>query len=493
MDTLEPIQEETLDPRDAEAFRQLAHRMLDGMIDYLDTVGERPAWQPIPDSVRESLREAVPRSPQGAERVYAEFVRNVLPYPQGNIHPRFWGWVNGTGSPLAMLADMLASGMNPNAAGMDQSSVEVERQVLDWFKELMGFPGDSSGLLLSGASMANLNALTVARNCRAGFDLRQEGLNGGPRLTVYASQEVHSSVLKAVEVLGLGRSSLRLTPTCPDMTADIDAMRQQIRRDRGRGLRPFCVVATAGTVNTGAIDDLDGLADLCREEGLWLHVDGAFGALAALSPQLRPLVKGMERADSLAFDLHKWMYLPYDIGCVLVRRGEDHRRAFKVSPSYLRPLSGGVSRLGPVFSDHGIELSRAFRALKVWMSIKAEGVDKFGRLIEQNVRQAQHLAERIRTSGLLRLEAPVPLNVVCFRFAPQGLDDERCDDLNQELLVQLQERGIAVPSSTLLKGRFCLRVAVSNHRTRLQDMDLLVEESIRIGKEVLSGYLGRTA
>jgi len=312
--------DETLDPANWAEFGQLAHQMVDDMLAHLATLGERPAWTSMPTDVRSALaNEAVPMAPQGAEAAYAEFRDRVLPYTNGNRHPRFWGWIQGNGTPLGMMADMLAAGMNAHLAGLDQAPKLVELQVIAWFAELFGMPKGTSGLLVSGGSMANILGLAVARHAKAGFDLREEGMFGGPRLTVYASSEVHSWAQKAVELFGMGNASLRRVPVNAELQIDLAALRSQIAADRAAGMRPICVIGSAGTVNSGAIDNLDALADLCAAESLWFHVDGAAGALAALVPNLAPLMKGMERADSVAFDLHKWMYLPYEIACVLVR------------------------------------------------------------------------------------------------------------------------------------------------------------------------------
>jgi aromatic-L-amino-acid/L-tryptophan decarboxylase len=477
------IVEESLDPTDWKEIETLGHRMVDDLIYYLESVRERPVWQKMPEPTRQALKEPLPLDPQGPEKAYEDFLRHVLPYPTGNIHPRFWGWVMGTGSAVGMLSELLAAGMNSNVVGFDQAATAVEQQVLGWLREMLCFPPGSSGLLVGGGSMANVVGLAVARNAMAGFDLRFDGLAAGPRMTLYASVETHSSMRKAVELLGLGSRSLRLVPVGKDRTVDVEALAALIAADRHAGMRPIAVIGNAGAVNSGAIDDLERLADLCERERIWLHVDGAIGAPAMLSPRLRPALRGMERADSLALDLHKWLYMPYDIGCVLVRSEEAHRGAFASSAAYLAPTSGGLSGIAFTFSDYGPQLSRSFRALKAWMCLKAYGVHKYARLIEQNVEQARHLAGLVEQSSELELLAPAPLNIVCFRFVAPDLDEAGLNALNERILVELQESGAAVPSSTVLDGRFCLRVAITNHRTRRDDLELLVREVVRLGRE----------
>jgi aromatic-L-amino-acid decarboxylase len=482
----EPDLEISLDPQDWERLRRLGHRMVDDMLEYLQTLRDRPVWQPMPDDLPPRFQQPLPLDPEPPETVYERFLTDILPYQLGNTHPRFWGWVIGTGSPIGMLAGMLTAGVNPNAWGGNQVAGHVERQVLTWLKEAFGFPPESSGLLVSGASMANLFALAVARNDRAGFDVRDRGLQGpDPRLRLYASAEVHSSAQKAVELLGLGARSLRKIPVGTDFRMDLAALWAAVDQDVAAGSRPICVIGTAGTVNTGAVDDLDSIGRYCREKGMWFHIDGAFGALAALSPALRPLLRGIDQADSLAFDLHKWMYMPYDVGCVLVRDETAHRSTFSLTPNYLAQAARGLAH--PVFSpsDYGPELSRSFRALKVWMLLRTFGFSTYARLIEQNVDQAAWLAQRVDQEPLLERLAPAPLNIVCFRFGTRGMPDESLNALNQELLIRLQERGIAAPTQTTLQGRFALRVAITNHRSRREDFELLVRESVRLGEELV--------
>ncbi|HEX8493166.1 MAG TPA: aspartate aminotransferase family protein [Pyrinomonadaceae bacterium] len=486
--------EETLDPDDWEALRVLGHRMVDDMLDYLQTLRERPVWQPIPQEVKEHLNQPLPISAQGAEAAYDDFRQHVLPHPMGNIHPRFWGWVIGTGTPFGALSEMLAATMNPNVGGADQGAVYVEQQVLDWCKEMLGYPSEASGLLVSGGSMANLVGLTVARNVKAEFDVARQGVQAAPRrLVMYGSTEMHNSLQKAAELLGIGNEGLRRIPVNSEFQIDLAALVTAISEDRARGFQPCCVIGNAGTVNTAAFDDLNALADICHDENLWFHVDGAFGALAALSPELRALVKGMERADSLAFDLHKWMYMPYEAGCILVRHAEEHHRTFSVSGAYLAHAKRGLSAGATWFSEYGVQLSRNFRALKIWMLMKEHGLEKYGRVIQQNVEQARYLADLVEARPELELLAPVTLNIVCFRYVDRRLSEARLNELNEELLAQLQESGVAVPSNTILDGKYALRVAITNHRSRREDFDLLIDKLLELARHHVNKMVGQAA
>ena len=480
-----PYPDETLDPADWQSLRHLGYRMVDDMLDFLENIRDQPVWKPIPEETARFFKSPVPAEAQSVDEVYADFLENVLPYPTGNVHPRFWGWVMGTGTPFAMLAEMLAAGYNTNLGGGQHAGALVEAQVLDWLKELLHFPAEASGLLTSGGSMANLVGLTVARNHRAGYNLRQEGVGASPQpLVLYASSQVHSSVHKAVELLGLGRRALREIPVDAEFRMDVEALKDAIAADRAAGSRPFCVVGNAGTVNTGAFDDLEALADLCLEEGLWLHVDGAFGALVALAPGLQHLARGLERADSVAFDLHKWLYMPFEVGCVLVRSEEIHRHAFSLTPDYLAHTARGPASGAAWFSDYGVQLSRGFRALKVWMSLKEHGYAKFGRIIQQNTDQARYLTELVDAHPELERLAPVPLNIVCFQYRAPGLAGDALSAFNEELLLRLQESAVALPSYTKIDGQYALRVCITNHRTRAEDLRLLVDKVVALGREL---------
>ncbi len=487
----QPRLEESLDPQDWETMRALGHRMVEDMLTHLQARRDKPVWQHAPNGLKAQFDQPLPLDPQPPECVYQEFLENVLPYPIGNDHPRFWGWVFGTGTLMGAYAEFLAAVMNTNSGDLDHhSAIHVEKQVMEWCKQMLGYPISASGLLTSGCSAANLIGLAVARNTRFPGDLRRSGLqSNGPRMVLYASQEIHGSISRAVEILGLGREALRKVPVNAAYQVDLEVLSARIAEDRQAGHLPFCVVGAAGTANTGACDDLDALADLCQREGLWLHVDGAFGAWAVLAPEARHLVSGMERADSLAFDLHKWMYMPFEIGCLLVRHAEAHRDTFSQAAVYLAREGDGRGLTGgdlPWFTDYGFQLSTGFRSLKAWMSLKGVGVRKYGRLIQQNLDQVQYLAELVRAAPELELCAPVPLNILNFRFIHPKMDQPTLNALNNEILVRLQESGLAVVSGTTLGGRFVLRVGHTNHRTRREDFELLVDEVVRLGRGLLS-------
>jgi aromatic-L-amino-acid decarboxylase len=477
----------TLDPTDWASVRKLGHQMIDDMFDNLETLRDRPVWQPVPDDVKSSLQEDLPMQGKPLPEVYQDFKTNVLPFPTGNIHPRFWGWVMTNGTPTSMLADMLASGMNPHLAGYDQSASIVEKQLIDWLRQLMGFPETAGGLLVSGGTMANINGLAVARATKAEFDIRESGLqiNDGPELTVYGSSETHSWIKKACELMGMGRRAFRAVGIDDQYRVDVEACRQLIEEDIAAGKKPFCILGTVGTVNTGAIDDIRALRTLADEFDLWLHIDGAYGSLVSLTEGYSALAAGQERADSIGFDLHKWGFMPYEIACVLVRDGGHQDQTFGQEAAYLSSQHRGLSVGTTFFADKGIQLSRGFRALKAWMTYKEHGFEKIGKIVAQNIEQAQHLGQQVEAHPQLDLLAEVTLNIVCFRFSAEGLDNESLNEMNQEILVRLQETGVAVPSQTILDGKFAVRVCITNHRTRYEDLDILVAAVVKEGLALL--------
>ena len=479
---------ESLDPPDWSAFRELAHRAVDDAVAYLASLRDRPVWRPTPDDVVAELRTPLPRTGEGAEHAYADFQRLVVPYVMGNVHPRFWGWYMGSGTALGALGDFLAAIVNPNMGGGNHAANHVEAQVVDWCKEIVGMPPEASGVLVSGGSMANFIGLAVARHTSAaalGVDIRADGVQALPaRTAYYASSETHSCIGKALEQLGLGHRALREVPVDAAGRIDVAALARTIAEDRAAGLVPVAVIGNAGTINTGAVDDLDALADVCAREKLWFHVDGAIGAVVALSPAHGHLVRGMARADSIALDLHKWLQVPFEAGCALVRERTAHRDTFAVMPAYLELHTRGLASGSLWFSEYGLQLTRGFRALKVWLSLKEHGAERYGRLIDQTIALAHELARLVDQTPELERLAPVALNIVCFRFVAAGKTPEQLDALNEELLIRLHESGIAVPSYTRLGGRYCLRAAISNHRTRPDDLPVLIDAVVRLGREL---------
>ena len=477
----EPFSDQDLDPNDWAAFRAQAHAMLDDILDHVAGVRERPVWRPPPAELAPSLAAAAPRKPAPLGQIHADFLNDVVPYSVDNLHPRFMGWVHGAGTVVGAVAEMLAAGLNANVGGRWQTPIELERQVARWMAELTGLPQTASGLFVTGASMANFVAVLVARTAALGPASRAEGVAAaGGKLVAYASQAAHNCVPRAMDMAGLGSAALRAVPTGSSGCIDVAAAEAAIAADRAAGLQPFLLVGTAGTVDLGAIDDLDGLADLAAREGLHFHVDGAIGALGVMSAELRPLFAGIERADSIAFDFHKWGQVPYDAGFVLVRDPERHMAAFASPAAYLGRADRGLAAGSPWPCDFGPDLSRGFRALKVWFTLRAYGTERLGAVMLNTCRLARRLADRIEAEPELELLAPVALNIVCFRYRA-GEDSDR---LNAELVVQLQEQGIAAPSTTRTCGKLAIRAAIVGHRTRAEDVDALVEAVLNLGRRL---------
>ncbi|PSL21764.1 pyridoxal phosphate-dependent decarboxylase family protein [Shimia abyssi] len=480
------IPEESLDPSDWSNAQSIAHKMVDDAIEHLSSVRDRTVWQDLPDGIRTHFKAAAPNDPMPLEDVYDELKRTLIPHPMGNIHPRFWGWYMGAGNFTGALGDFLAAVDGSNLGGGATSAAQIDMQVVNWFKAMMGFPDTASGTLTSGGSMANMVALTVARNTHAGVDVRAHGVAAMPQpLRFYASDQAHSCHPKSLEALGLGNTSLTLIPTDENYRMDIAALRTAIASDIAAGIKPACVIGTAGTTNTGAIDDLVTISAICNEHDMWFHVDGCIGALIRIAPDHRHMVAGIDTADSVALDPHKWLHTPFEAGCVIVRDAERHHGAFEMHGDYLQMQERGLLA-GPFLADYGFELSRGFKALKIWMSIKEHGLEKFGRLIDQNIAQGQYLTARIAENPVLELIAPTEINIVCFRHRIENATESQIKDFNTELMLQIQESGIAVISDTTLRDQHCLRVAVNNHRTRTEDLDILLDAVINTGAEILA-------
>ena len=473
----------TLDPSDWDAFRASAHEMLDASINQMMAAREGRVWTPLPEDQKQGFTGPLPRE----GRDVTNQMEALLPHGVGNTHPRFFGWVHGAGTPSNILADITAAAMNANLGGRDHGAIYVENQVVDWCREIFDFPADSSGLIVSGTSIATLIALKAARDRITDFESRKTGRP--EKLVGYTSTQTHTCVARTFDILGIGSDALRKIPVNAQFEIDCDALRTAIDEDRKAGFTPFVIVGTAGAVNVGAIDDLDQLASISNDQDLWFHVDGAFGAPGMLSDLLRPKLKGLSKADSIAFDFHKWLHVNYDAGMILMRSEDTHRRTFSERPDYLKGADRGLAAGNPWPTEYGPELSRGFRALKVWSQLATHGTEKLGALITRNCEQAQYLAKLVdETDGFERL-APVPMQICCFRFCPDDAPHDKIDLLNDEIVMRLQEDGIAAPSTTLIDGKNAIRVNITNHRTTFEDLDLLVREINRIGRSIVSEWL----
>ncbi|GAA1271941.1 aspartate aminotransferase family protein [Kitasatospora nipponensis] len=461
-----------------QPFRDAAHRTADLVADYLAAVPTGPVWQPMDPAARQALLTApLPHAGRPLDELLTAVAADVLPAPMGNGHPRFFGWVNSAPAEAGVLATLTAAAMNPSSAGGDHADVHLERTVVRWIAELVGFPHPpGGGLLTSGTSMATIVCLTAARGraaAAAGWDVRADGLAGLPPLVGYVSGETHSCVRKAAELLGLGSRQLRVLATDAEGRLDPRALRAAVAEDRAAGRLPFLVVASAGTVNTGAVDRFEPIADVCAEQGLWLHVDGAYGAFGVLDPQIAHRYAGLARADSLALDPHKWLGVPVDCGCALVRDPQALRETFSLVPAYLRDEEG--DQLG-WFSEYGTEQTRPFRSLKVWATIAHRGRDGIAADIATCTRLARRLGELVGADPALELMAPVETSIVAFRARPAGLDAAALDALNQALPAAVQRRGRAFLTGTVLGGHEAVRACLLNATTTERDLDVLLAE-----------------
>jgi aromatic-L-amino-acid/L-tryptophan decarboxylase len=474
---------------DPESFRRLGYLAVDLATDYLSHIRQRPVFHPMTPPERQDLLDASLSEEGIAPEELLTYIRDhIFTHPMGNGHPRFFGWVNSPPASLGILADLLAATLNPSCAGGDHAAIYLEHCVVRWLMELLDFPTEhSAGLLVSGGSMASLTCLTAARYWVAkkeGWNVREQGLNSQhPQLILYTSQEGHSCIHKAVELLGLGSDAIRIVPTDSDFRINIQALREAIRTDREAGQRPFCIVASAGTVNTGAIDPLDTLADICAEEDLWLHVDGAYGAVGKLDPAVTPLFAGLERVHSLAIDPHKWLSVPVECGCALVYDKRLLRETFSLVPAYLQMEEGkGFAGL-PWFSEYGFQQTRGFRALKLWMVLQSIGRQGLARRINRHNALAQHLASLIDTEPDFERLAPASLSIVCFRYVPSKLrsNEPAIEQLNRAIVPAIQANGEAFLTGTELHNQFALRACILHDATTEADIVALIEIIRHIG------------
>lgn len=462
-----------------EEFRRLGYRAVDIIAAQLAAVHAVPARQPVPDDLRQHLlHQPPPETPTDPAQVLETVAEQIMPYPMGNGSPRFFAWVNSPPAPLGVLADLLASALGSSVAGGDHAATYIEHAVLNWLKAIMHYPAEAGAVLASGGSVANLIALGVMRHVKTGGSVRAAGMNGGAPMVVYTSAQGHSCIQKAVEILGFGSDYLRKIPVDADYRMDMKALRAQITSDRAAGLVPVCVAASAGTVNTGAIDPLAEIADLCAAENLWFHVDGAYGGVGILAQQTRGLYAGIERADSLAIDPHKWLYVPVECGCVMVRDKAAMRDAFSLVPPYLRDDAAL-----PWFSEFSVQQTRGFKALKLWMVMQQIGIEGYRQLISRDIALAETLRTKINARPNFELIAAGPLSITCFRYKPAGVDD--LNDLNRRLVPLLTAGGQTFLTSTELNGQTALRACIVNFRTTEADLDVLLDAVERAGQAAL--------
>lgn len=492
-----------------DEFRRLGYRAVDLMADYYAGLAGQPVFPGhSTDEVARAFEEALPLQGQPAADILEEWPARVLPHATHVGAARYFGYVNGSGTMIGALAEALAASVNMNAGGWKPApaATEIERRTIAWIAEMLGYPTDCGGLFTSGGTMANFTALLTALRNTVPYDSTAEGLQGpsrrGRHLIYMADHEGHISIERVADMLNLGRSAVRRVASRADLTLDPDALAAMVRADRERGDQPFCVVAQVGSINVGAIDPLEAIADVCEREGLWLHGDGACGAIGAILPEKRHLYAGLQRADSVSLDPHKWMFIPYECGCILVRDPEKLRRTFSMSAPYLRGTLP-TRYHGLDYLEYGPEMSRGFRALKVWMTLKQFGVDGYRKLLSQGIRCAEHLDRRVRASDDFEALHEPNLYIYCFRYLPPryrgaladvgaGPDAERdrqrleakADDLNQRIADEIQRRGTAFVMTSRLRGRVVLRLSICSHRTTPADMDVVFEALRGIGQEL---------
>jgi aromatic-L-amino-acid/L-tryptophan decarboxylase len=489
---------ETLAPRTApldlnpDEFRALGHRLIDRIADFIDSLPARPVTPgESPPVVCEALGAARPVPERGADpaQLLDRAAGLLFDHSLFNGHPRFWGYITASPAPIGMLGDLLAAAVNQNVGAWSLSPMasEIEAQTVRWIAELIGYPADCGGLLVSGGNMANFVCFLAARQAKAGWDVRVTGMTGGEarHLRVYVSKETHTWIQKAADMFGLGTDSIRWIPTDDKLRMDAVALRQQIQDDVAASERPLMVVGTAGSVSTGAIDPLPEIAAICREHDVWFHVDGAYGGFAAALPDAPPDLRGLSEADSVAVDPHKWLYAPLEAGCVLVRDPARLREAFAYHPPYYH---FGVEAIN--YLDYGPQNSRGFRALKVWLALQQVGRAGYARLISDDIQLARVLYQRVSDHPDLQ---PVTqdLSIATFRYVPPDLRanlgaepvEHYLNELNRELLTRLQNGGEVYVSNAVIGGKFVLRACIVNFRTSLADVEALPEIVARIGRE----------
>ena len=482
-------------------FKALGHDVIDLLAQYYAEMESAPAFPGCkPTDVAALFDAPPPERPESIDAILADWRDKIIPNSSRQGSPRWFGFVNGSGSQIGALADAMASTVNPNCGGWRASPAasEIERRTIRWLAELIGYVPDCGGVFVSGGTMANVAALRVALVAKATWDVAADGLQsrgGAGRMTVYmADHEVHVSFVRAMDLLGLGRTALRAVPSNDDFTIDIAALEQMIVDDTAAGMTPFCIVGHLGSINVGAIDDINALADVAQRHSLWFHLDGACGALGGMLPELRPHYAGMPRADSVSFDAHKWLGVPYEAGCVMVRDIAAMRRAFELQATYLLPAKDNEYS-GVNYFDYGPQLSRSWRALKVWMTLRYYGAEGIRTFFRQTMACAQRLHELVSASDDFEVVQPSPLlYIYSFRWAPKELRGNAAllDDLNQKISDELQRRLLAFAMTTRIRGRVTQRLSICSHRTTIADIEATFEAMRAIGRELRGGEIGHS-
>jgi aromatic-L-amino-acid decarboxylase len=460
-----------------EDFASLAQMGAEFVAEYYNTLATRPVFvQTTAETVRSLVDEPLPQSTAAFPELLGTIRDVVAQYNRHSAHPRCFGYVCSPGAPITAISHMISAALNINVTCWRSapSGTEIELVVVNWMKQMLGYPADAAGVLVSGGSMANFAGLAAARSAKAPGNIIRDGLYGGPRMCLYVSEQGHFAITKAAGMLGIGEANVRQIKTDEALRIDLADLERQVQQDRAAGHLPFCVVANAGTTATGAFDPLADLADFARRHNLWLHVDAAYGGFAALAPSTRNLFAHIAEADSIALDPHKWLYGPMGCGCALYKDPETARAAFSHDAEITRRI-GLVDDEAFAFWDYGPELSRPFRALDLWVLIKYVGAAALADAIESNIACAKHLEKLVIASDDFEMLAPVELSIFCFRHKPRGFDGD-LDAFNEQTLVRLQRDGSSYLSNARIRGRFALRGCVLNYRTTLGDMQTLLDD-----------------
>ncbi|MFD1645986.1 pyridoxal phosphate-dependent decarboxylase family protein [Haloarchaeobius litoreus] len=500
---MKPPDESSVSEFDHDTFRELGYRTVDIIADYYESIDDRSVYvQADPEDIVTAFDEPLPEEGEDPELILDAVEEFVIPYATHNPSPRYFGFVMGSGTPLAPLADAIAATVNMNTGGWHPapSGTEVERRCIQWLAEAIGYSSETGGLLTSGGTMANFTALLAALRKHTDFETTDLGLQetDRPRYTLYvADHEGHSSVVRVADMLNLGRDAVRRVPSHDDFTMDVAALEQMLEADQANGDEPFCIIGQAGSINVSAIDPLDALADICAERDLWFHVDGACGAVGAMVPEFEPRYAGMERADSVTVDPHKWLFIPYECGAVLVREQEILARTFAMDASYLR---GSVAETPEEFDyyEFGPQMSRGFRALKLWMTLKHYGQEGYQALLRKSVNCAEHLDTLVRAHDHFAAVQEPNLFIYSFRYVPADLQEvlvdppavplvrvnQYLDELNQRIADEVVQSGLAFLTTTSIQDRRALRMSICSHRTTIDDIETVFDSLTEIGARV---------